>query len=155
MSTPPDLLEGRLWRTTRSGRAVRPPLRYEPDPDQILDDDFSDTPSDDEWGFREEEPQTEDGDADDLTDSDEGDSQHRTRTTVLTNLHRTRARPKRNRKTTTTTTTTRWAEKMNLTKWKTSMTFSNGKRLPPTRPITTHPRTIRTFNVAFTKRVKF
>ena len=73
MSTPPDLPEGGIPRTTRSGRAVRPPLRYEPDPDQILDDDFSDTLSDDEWGFREEEPQTEDGDADDLTDSDEGD----------------------------------------------------------------------------------
>lgn len=73
MSTPPDLLERRIRRITRSGRAVRPPLRYEPDPDQILDDDFSDTPSDDEWGFREEEPQTEDDDADDLTDSDDAD----------------------------------------------------------------------------------
>lgn len=74
MSTPPDPLERRIRIVTRSGRAVRPPLRYEPDPDQILDDDdFSDTPSDDEWGFMEEEPQTEDGGADHLTDSDEGD----------------------------------------------------------------------------------
>ena len=73
MSTPPDTLEEGIRTVTRSGRAVRPPLRYEPDPDQILEDDFSDTLSDEEWGFREEAPQTEDDATDDLTDSDEGD----------------------------------------------------------------------------------
>ena len=74
MSTPPpDILEERIRTVTRSGRAVRPPLRYEPDPDQILEDDFSDALSDEEWGFREDAPQTEDDATDDLTDSDEGD----------------------------------------------------------------------------------
>lgn len=72
MSTPPDLLEERVQTVTRSGRAVRPPLRYEPDPDAILEDDFSDTPSDDDWGCR-EEPQTDDGCIDDLTYSEEDD----------------------------------------------------------------------------------
>lgn len=73
MSTPPDILEERIHTVTRSGRAVCPPQRYEPDPDQILEDDLSDTLSDEEWGFREEELQTEDGTTDDLTDSVEGD----------------------------------------------------------------------------------
>lgn len=71
MSTPPDIPDERIQTFTRSGRAVRPPRRYEPDPDQILEDDFSDTLSDEEWGFREEHPQTEDDATEDLTDSEE------------------------------------------------------------------------------------
>lgn len=73
MTTPPseDELENRIRIITRSGRAVRPPLRYEPDPDQVLEDDFTDTSSDDEWGFR-EEAQGNDGDFNAYGD-DEGD----------------------------------------------------------------------------------
>lgn len=63
MDTPADRLdrlEQRIQTVTRSGRRVRPPARYEPDPDQILEDDFSDATSDadsdteDGWGYREE-----------------------------------------------------------------------------------------------------
>ena len=73
MATPQseDELENRIRIITRSGRAVRPPVRYEPDPDQVLEDDFTDASSDDEWGFR-EEAQTEDGNINAYVD-DEGD----------------------------------------------------------------------------------
>ncbi|CAB1112935.1 unnamed protein product [Ectocarpus sp. CCAP 1310/34] len=63
MNTPedePDRPEQRIQITKRSGRRVRPPSRYEPDPDQIMEDDYSDATSEadsamgDEWGYREE-----------------------------------------------------------------------------------------------------
>ena len=71
MSSSSDELEQRIRFVTRSGRSVRPPNRYEPEPDQILEDDFSDASSDigageDAWGYG-MESQTED----ELTDSEE------------------------------------------------------------------------------------
>jgi hypothetical protein len=36
-------MSGQPTRKTRSGRSVREPFRYEPDPDVVLEDDFSDT----------------------------------------------------------------------------------------------------------------
>ena len=53
MDIPPDELERRIRMVTRSGRAIRPPDRYEPEADQIFEDDFSDVPSEseeEEWG---------------------------------------------------------------------------------------------------------
>ncbi len=38
----PSTNDQRPARATRSGRRVREPVRYEPDPDVILEDDFSD-----------------------------------------------------------------------------------------------------------------
>lgn len=74
---PSDQLEQRIRAVTRSGRAVRQPVRYEPDPDQIFDDDYSDAPSgseEEEWGIGMHE-QTDigddDDDDDDMTNSDE------------------------------------------------------------------------------------
>ncbi|CAM9090418.1 unnamed protein product [Ectocarpus sp. 12 AP-2014] len=70
MNTPedqPDRLEQTIQTTTRSGRRVRPPSRYEPDPDQIMEDDYSDATSEadsvmgDEWGYREEVQHDEEG----------------------------------------------------------------------------------------------
>lgn len=56
---------------TRSGRSVRPPIRFEPDPDQVLEDDFSEEDSD--LGCV-EEAQTEDGSSDQQqVDSEESD----------------------------------------------------------------------------------
>lgn len=43
---PRDRPEQRARTVTRSGRVVRPPDRYEPDPDEVLEDDFSDAPTD-------------------------------------------------------------------------------------------------------------
>jgi len=60
MSSPPDQLEQRIRLITRSGRSVRPPNRYEPESDQIFEDDFSDEES--EWGIG-EEPQSDHEDA--------------------------------------------------------------------------------------------
>lgn len=51
MPTAPDSIGERIRTVTRSGRAVRPPVRYEPDPDETLEDDYSDgDTSDGEWG---------------------------------------------------------------------------------------------------------
>jgi hypothetical protein len=77
MPPPPDELEQRVRMVTRSGRAVRPPDRYEPDPNEILEDDYSDVLSDSEsgegeWGYG-DPPQTEDEGVQDSTDSEEGD----------------------------------------------------------------------------------
>lgn len=68
MSTPPDQLQHRLGTTTRSGRIVRPPTRYEPDPNQVFEDDFSDEDSESEndWEAREELGDDEE----DLTDDE-------------------------------------------------------------------------------------
>lgn len=78
MSESSDELQQRIRFVTRSGRSVRPPNRYEPDPNQILEDDFSDALSDigsgeDEWGYG-MEAQTEDDEfLRELTDSEEDD----------------------------------------------------------------------------------
>lgn len=82
MAMPPDRLEQRIRTMTRSGRSVRPPIRYEPDSDQVLEDDFSEEESD--WGCG-EEAQTEEGSGDqqttdaeqsDFTQSDSDDSSY-------------------------------------------------------------------------------
>ena len=39
--------EQRTTRQTRSGRSVKEPTRYEPDPDSIIEDDFSDSDCED------------------------------------------------------------------------------------------------------------
>lgn len=74
MAMSPDRLEQRIRTMTRSGRSVRPPIRYEPDADQILEDDFSEEESD--WGCV-EEAQTEDGSGDQQpTDSEQSEFTH-------------------------------------------------------------------------------
>lgn len=77
MDIPPDELERRIRMVTRSGRAIRPPDRYEPEADQIFEDDFSDDAylsesEEEEWGYG-EAPQTEDDTAGEITDSEEDD----------------------------------------------------------------------------------
>ncbi|CAN0543870.1 unnamed protein product, partial [Ectocarpus sp. 8 AP-2014] len=53
MAMPPDGLEQRIRTMTRSGRSVKPPIRYEPDYDQVMEDDFSGE-EDSDWGCIEE-----------------------------------------------------------------------------------------------------
>lgn len=81
MTTPPDPDEAELVRTrlvTRSGRSVRPPVRYEPDSDQIMEDDFSDVSSDDEWGYGERALEADDESSGELAgfESDSQDSSY-------------------------------------------------------------------------------
>lgn len=75
MTTSPDQFEQTRRLVTRSGRAVRPPNRYEPDPNEVLEDDYSDaSPGSDseeeEWGCG-EPAQTDDDDEEELTYSGE------------------------------------------------------------------------------------
>ncbi|CBN80348.1 EsV-1-44 [Ectocarpus siliculosus] len=72
MATPPDGLEQRIRTMTRSGRSVKPPIRYEPDSDQVMEDDFSGE-EDGDWGCI-EEAQTEVGsDNHQTTDSEQSE----------------------------------------------------------------------------------
>ncbi|CAN0250278.1 unnamed protein product [Ectocarpus sp. 6 AP-2014] len=72
MATPPDGLEQRIRTMTRSGRSVKPPIRYEPDSDQVMEDDFSGE-EDSDWGCI-EEAQTEVGsDNHQTTDSEQSE----------------------------------------------------------------------------------
>ena len=70
MAMPPDRLDQRIRTMTRSGRFVKPPIRYEPDSDQVMEDDFSGE-EDSDWGCV-EEAQTED-DCDDSGDSEQSE----------------------------------------------------------------------------------
>ena len=75
MNTLPDQSEQRRRLVTRSGRAVRPPDRYEPDPSEILEDDYSDAPlgsdsEEEEWGCG-EPAQTDDDSEDEAVYSEE------------------------------------------------------------------------------------
>lgn len=54
---------------TRSDRSVRPPIRYEPDSDQVMEDDSSEGLESD-WGCV-EEAQTEEGSGDQQTTDSE------------------------------------------------------------------------------------
>ena len=66
MSTEPDNFEQENRVVTRSGRIVRPPQRYEPDPDQILEDDYSDVgSSDEEWECDEDDDGMDSSDSQD------------------------------------------------------------------------------------------
>ncbi|AAK14470.1 EsV-1-44 [Ectocarpus siliculosus virus 1] len=69
MAMPPDRLEQRIRTMTRSGRSVKPPVRYEPDSDQVMEDDFSEEAESD-WGCV-EEAQTDDGSGDQQTTDSE------------------------------------------------------------------------------------
>ena len=59
MAMPPDRLDQRIRTMTRSGRFVKPPIRYEPDSDQVMEDDFSGE-EDSDWGCVEEAQTEED-----------------------------------------------------------------------------------------------
>ncbi|CAN0565658.1 unnamed protein product [Ectocarpus sp. 12 AP-2014] len=82
MAMPPDRLEQRIRTMTRSGRSVRPPIRYEPDSEQVLEDDFSEEESD--WGCVEEaqtdwgsgDQQPTDSEQSEFTQSDSDDSSY-------------------------------------------------------------------------------
>ena len=65
-----------VTRKTRSGRSVKEPTRYEPDPDAILEDDFSDSDcgyESEEDGYSEEELPIEDDEY--MSDSSESDDE--------------------------------------------------------------------------------
>jgi hypothetical protein len=79
-------MSGQPTRQTRSGRSVKEPSRYEPDPDVALEDDFSDVDGDfeseeeecysaDEGSIVEEDEVYESSDSEDEDDDDETMSQ--------------------------------------------------------------------------------
>lgn len=59
MPPSPDSPARRIRIITRSGRVVRPPLRYDPEPDGTIEDDYSDAASDEDWGSVEESQNSE------------------------------------------------------------------------------------------------
>lgn len=72
MAMPPDRLEQRIRTMTRSGRSVKPPIRYEPDSDQVMEDDFSGE-EDSDWGCVEEAQTEEDSGDQQTTDSEQSE----------------------------------------------------------------------------------
>ncbi|CAN0423842.1 unnamed protein product, partial [Ectocarpus sp. 8 AP-2014] len=72
MAMPPDGLEQRIRTMTRSGRSVKPPIRYEPDYDQVMEDDFSGE-EDSDWGCIEEAQTDEGSDDHQATDSEQSE----------------------------------------------------------------------------------